>query len=584
RFNVTFSEIVMNGTLNLSIYSPTPNYLNHTKIINFYPLTSETEFNITDWDVSLNVSEYGVFITRMAWNNGTAAGFIIGNLTILGDTELTIYTLPTYTFDASDIFNITAFFNDTGYIGYPPKNISDATISYRINSNNYRTDNITVLGDGLYNITIDCNDTEFNSNGPNSITINASKQYYNNQSETIDIIILGETSLTIIDPSDGATFDSSNTFNITVKYNNTIRNEIINSPNINYSLDGGITYRWDNIKPIGNNKFNITVNGNHTDFGNYGLINIIVNASKAYYYNQSESFSITITGNTSLTLTRWPDKPFYYSDEVFNITANFNDTSRNQGISAATIEIDVNGNPYIITPFYIGNGNYNITINCSRPIFSSYGSFSIRINASKVNYYNKTDSSLNLIIGNTTLTLTNPQDGSVFVTGQIFNITLQYFDVVQESGIAGAIINYSLDDGNNYRGDNVSYIGSGRYNITIYASHPEFDGFGFQDIIINASKQDYNNLSTILTIHRQITTTITPWNNKDLGSVIRGLNISYTFNYSDTNGNPIKQASWENMSNSFNLISFLKNYGDGNYTMFLNTTNVDVSGSPYVYI
>ncbi|GAI79657.1 unnamed protein product [marine sediment metagenome] len=71
RFNVTFSEMIMNGTLNLSIYSPTPNFLNHTKILNLYS-SSKTEFNITDWDLSLNVTEYGVFDTRLAWNNGTA--------------------------------------------------------------------------------------------------------------------------------------------------------------------------------------------------------------------------------------------------------------------------------------------------------------------------------------------------------------------------------------------------------------------------------------------------------------------------------------------------------------------------------
>ena len=584
RFNSTFSEIVKKGKLNLSVYSPSPNYLNHTKILDISALTPDTIFNVTDWDISDNITQYGVFATRMAWSNGTAAGFLIGNLTILGETQLSFYSLPTYTFDASNIFNITAFFNDTGYIGTPTKNITDATISYKINTGNYRTENISNLGNGLYNITFDCNDTDFISNGPNTIRINATRQYYNNQSETINIVIIGETSLSIISPSNGATFDSADTFNITIQYNNTIRDEDINNVIINYSLDGGSTYRWRDVKDIGYNKYNITIMSNNTDFGNYGSANIIVNASKQYYYNQSNLLSITITGNTSLTLSKWPDKLFYYSDEVFNITTNFNDTSRNQGISGATFEVDVDGNPYIITPFYIGNGNYNLTINCSSPVFSSYGSFNIRINASKVYYYNKSDTSLDLIIGNTTLTPINPQDGSVFVTGQIFNITLQYWDVVQDNGIAGAIINYSLNDGISYRGDNVSYIGSGRYNITIYVSHPDFDDFGFENIIINASKQYYNNLSTIITIHRQITTTITPSNNINLGSVIRGLNISYTFNYSDTNPNPIKQATWELVSNSFNFVPFLKNYGDGNYTMFLNTTNVDVSGSPYVYI
>ncbi|MFX1317422.1 MAG: hypothetical protein ACFE9T_16290, partial [Promethearchaeota archaeon] len=341
RFNATFNEIIGDGNINLRVYSPVPNYLNHTNIVDISTLSPDTEFNVSDWDISIDADQYGIFTTYLAWNNGTAAGFLMGNLTVFGEAELTFLNLPPLTFDASDVFNITAFFNDTGYMKFPPRNISDGDISYSINSNDFRTDNIVPLGDGLYNITIDCNDGEFNSNGPNSITINASKQFYNNQSKTIDIVILAETSLTIIRPLNGAIFDSSDTFNITIKYNNTVRSEIIDSPNINYSLDGGNTYRWDNIKSIGDNKYNITVNCTDAQFGNYGLQNIIVNASKSYYYNQSESFSITITGDTSLALTKWPDQSFYYSDEVLNITAHFNDTAKNQGIDGANVQIYV---------------------------------------------------------------------------------------------------------------------------------------------------------------------------------------------------------------------------------------------------
>ncbi|KKL92875.1 hypothetical protein LCGC14_1880320, partial [marine sediment metagenome] len=381
RFNTTFSEIVKKGNLNLSLYSPAPNYLNHTNIVDISILNPDIEFNVSDWDISNNASQYGVFITYIAWNNGTAAGFLIGNLTILGETELKFINLPSLTFDASDIFNITSFFNDTGYIRYPPKNISDAFISYSINSNPYRNDNISVLGNGLYNITIDCNDTEFTSNGLNSIVINASKLYYYNQSKNIDIIILGETSLTIVEPSNGANYDSSDIFNITLKYNNTLRNEIINTPTINYSLDGGSTYRWDSINSIGDNKYNITVNCNDTQFGNYGLQNIIVNTSKSYYYNQSESFSITITGNTALTFTKWPNQSFYYSDETFNVTAYYFDTSRDQALTGAAISVNIQGegvydNKYISE---IGNGYYNITVNCSESVFNRYGSFTFQI-------------------------------------------------------------------------------------------------------------------------------------------------------------------------------------------------------------
>lgn len=590
RFNTTFTEIVKNGNLNLSVYSPTPNYLNHTNILDLSTLTPSNEFNVSDWNISDIEIQYGVFVTRIAWSNDTAAGFLIGNLTILGETELTFINLPPLTFDASDVFNITAFFNDIGYNKIPPKNISDGDISYSINFNDYKTDNITPLGDGLYNITIDCNDTEFNSNGPNSITINASKQYYNNQSETIDVVILGETSLTIIRPSNGATFDSSNTFNITVKYNNTIRNEIINTPNINYSLDGGITYRWDNITSIGNNKYNISVNCYDTDFGSYGSANIIVNASKSYYYNQSEPFSITITGNTALTLTKLPDPSigYYNSDEIFNITAYLEDISRSEGINEGLAKIYVKEvsassyqeyTPLIIDP--LGAGYYNITVDCSDPIFNPYGKYNIKINITKSYYYTAEEILGEIVVGNTTLTILDPTGPVSYVEDEIFDIMIEYEDHTLTSGIAGADITYTIN-GTGYRFD-ASDNSDGTYNITVDVGDADFgNNYGYVDIIIRANKTNYINLTRVLTFERQILTQITPFNNPPLVEVIKGENVIYTFNYSDTSGNPIVEYDIFQRTSPFVGFQYnLLNDGNGNYTLDIDTSNVAVTGAPF---
>ncbi|KKN06447.1 hypothetical protein LCGC14_1077170, partial [marine sediment metagenome] len=583
RFNASFTEIIKNGNLNLSVYSPIPRYLNHTNVINISQQVPNTEFNVTDWNIFDNEIQYGVFTTRMAWNNDTAVGFLIGNLTILGDTELIIEDPQSFTFDASTVFNITVFFNDTGQ----NKGISSAEINYSLNGGlDWRYDNIDKFGNGRYNITIDCNDTNFTSNGKNSIIINSSKTFHNNQSETVNITIIGETSLTIIRPPNESNFDSSETFNITIKFNNTLRNEIIANPMINYSLDGGNSYRWDNITSIGNNRFNITVFCNDVDFGNYSLRTIIVNTSKQYYHNQSRDLNITITGVTKLTFTKLPDKSFYYSDEVFNITAYYFDNSRNQELTGATIEVEVEGEGLYDSSYIseIGNGNYSIMVNCSEPIFDRYGKFNLRINGSKQNYYEYSNSSLELIIGNATLEVLDPSEGSIFIDRQTFNITIQYTDVVKNQGIISSKINYTLNGGLNWRYNNVTEIGNGRYNITIDCNDTQFLSFGFIDIKINASKQNYNNLSTTFSFHRQITTVIDPSNSFDLRSVIRGLNVSYTFNYSDNEENFIVGASWNEVSLNYGFISFLKDLGKGNYTMYLNTSNVNVAASPFTFI
>jgi hypothetical protein len=66
EFNATFSEIIKNGDLNLSVYSPSPQYLNHSKILSIS--SADTEFLVSNWDVSDNVTQYGIFKIQMSWN------------------------------------------------------------------------------------------------------------------------------------------------------------------------------------------------------------------------------------------------------------------------------------------------------------------------------------------------------------------------------------------------------------------------------------------------------------------------------------------------------------------------------------
>jgi len=192
-FNTTFSEIIRNGDLNLSVYSPSPQYLNHSKILDISILSSSDEFLVSGWDVSLNVSQYGIFKIEISWNNDTAAGFLESYLTIYGDTDL-ILGLPKTTFDSGDIFNMTVFYNDTGQ----DLGIEADVFSYQIGAGRIRTtENVTYIGNGNYTITFSCNDTDFNY-GLNTIIVNTTKQYYNNQSESVSITILGETEATIL--------------------------------------------------------------------------------------------------------------------------------------------------------------------------------------------------------------------------------------------------------------------------------------------------------------------------------------------------------------------------------------------------
>ena len=366
EINSTFSEIISTGSLNLSIFSPVPQYLNHTKILDISILSPSTEFQVSNWDIFNDITSYGIFKIQISWSNDTAAGFLEDYVTIIADTNLDL-TLPKTTFDSGDLFNMTVFYNDTGQ----DLGIEADVFSYQIGAGNIRTtENITYLGNGYYNITFSCNDTDFNY-GLNTIIVNTTKQYYNNQSESKSITILGETEATILYPPNNAVFDSGDTFDLTIFYNDTVKDLGIAGATINYSLNGGISYRFDNINYIGSGEYNITISASDSDFNGYGTKNIIVNSSKQYYYNQSNSLTLNLLGETSLSSQKIPAKPYYTAAESFNISVYYNDTVKSLGINGARVDIDVDGTIYNPIIFDNGDGYYNITIDCSDSIFEN---------------------------------------------------------------------------------------------------------------------------------------------------------------------------------------------------------------------
>ena len=591
-FNTTLGSSIAqdNGLFNLSIFDPN-SILNFTQSNSTF--NSGTEIYLLNWTISNNVTDYGIFPVQLTWTNGTEVGYKETNITIIAKTKFEFDTPNQYAkYNASNIFNITANFTDIGL----NKNITDADIQYKINDGSISTinENVTYIGYSQYNITFDCNNTDFDPYGINNITIFANKSYHYNQSKVLYIIILAETNYTLDLYPDITNFDSDETFNITVYFNNTVRNQGINKSIIIVEVDGGFylnsSVNVTRIIDFGNGYYNITVNCSDSIFTNYGPYTIEVNMNKSYHYNQTDSFPINITGKTALTVLKFPDKNNYGSEDLFNITAYYNDTVRNQGIIGANITVEVDGNLYLnssVDPTNqivdIGNGYYNITVNCSDTDFKYYGEFNLRVNASKIYYYSQSNSSLDpIIIGNTTLNILYPSNESKYESDQIFNITVQYNDVIQSKGIPSAIINYSIDE-NTLLGENITYIGNGEYNITIYLNHTDFNKYGFINIQIIASKLNHTTLSKNLTIDRIVTTTIDSAQSNNLGSVIRGLNVSYTFNYTDTNLNPITQASGELVSSSYNFIYYLENIGTGNYTMHLDTSNVNIGTYDFIF-
>jgi len=329
RFNGTFSSSISDGSINLSVYNPLAlnDQLNYTFVNSSFVSGKDIYFG--DWNISDTVAKYGKFRILTQWNNGTDAGFFRDNITILAETNFLIdQPSQNTTFNSSTIFNVTITYRDREQ----DLDISDGDIYYKINSGTYSSVNesVTYIGSGKYNITFDCNNTEFNY-GSNTITIRANNTYHNNQTGILNIIILGETNLSRPFPKT-YNFDSGETFNITLYFNDTVKNVGINESTVVITVNGS-AYTPLAFYDYGDGYYNITVNCSDDVFDDqgYGSFNLSINSEKINYYSQTTSFIIYIKGETSLTATKFPEplKGYYNSDETFNITVFFNDTSRN---------------------------------------------------------------------------------------------------------------------------------------------------------------------------------------------------------------------------------------------------------------
>jgi len=167
-FNASFSTLINNGKINLSIYNPQniDNKLNFSReITTFNP---SIEIDLGNWDIANNVTQYGNFRVIVFWNNDTAAGFLEKQIPVLGEAEITIVQPSQNSiFDSNEIFNITINFKDIGQdVG-----IENAIIEYKIIGGAWTEEDVVELTNGVYNITIDCSDPLFYGYGEGNVSL-----------------------------------------------------------------------------------------------------------------------------------------------------------------------------------------------------------------------------------------------------------------------------------------------------------------------------------------------------------------------------------------------------------------------------
>jgi hypothetical protein len=515
-FIANFTEPIIDGNINLTVYSPAPGYHdNHTYANN--SIVTNSQVPLQDWTISDNATDnYGIYKVQVYWNNGTAAGFLEKDLTIMAITDLKLISPSSgEEYFGGEIFDIALFYNDSGY-NQGNRGITSATLTEDSGSLSGPTTNGT---DGYYIYSLNTSDYVF---GWNTINFEASKQYYNNATTDFTFYLRINTT---IDPSNTKDFGNvikgeKRTYNFTYE-------------DINLNPIQGATLSEVNI-PTG---FGISLSEVGGTPGNYSieLDTSDVTASVIPYTcifnitaprNQTQYINLTLTvtiAQTEIDIISKDDIIIQKDGLNQTILFSFNNSDINKGISGLDVSnVTVIDNQTLLPRpsiwlyttategEYILNvsvsnlisGWIELEINASLPPNYNYStasfSFYLRGNTTQINLISFEDSGGEGIltgIGNnyscfierdlyTILNITDFDSGDNLLTGDAEFYRIDYAQIgnSSNSGTLGHTLDFVILS-NTYRGNivtsNLANTGSYSINITIKLSNYEEATYSF---------------------------------------------------------------------------------------------------------
>jgi len=351
-----------------------------------YNAVSEN-FEIELWLRSSKFDGYGPFtiyieLNKTNYHNSTESL----NLSILGLTAKQIdRPSPDQTFYSNETLIIELSFDD--YIKGIP--ITDATIEWKVGITGiYSNAGVSYPGTGNYEISILLSSPELDGHGPFTIYISLNKIHYYNQTESLNINLIGLTSINIINITqynqlislNGSIYEAQAGENMTVYANfiNDYPNKIITGAigiltfnGEDYMSFGNIDgiYAWEintNSLTFGLYNFNITFNKiyyeNSTNLYEFKVNNLIAkikSIQKPGHVRQGDSFDISLKLYYEL-YEEYPINNANLSLMVdFGISISFMDAFTNSsGITSYKINVPKDAIRIIITASYSGNGTY----------------------------------------------------------------------------------------------------------------------------------------------------------------------------------------------------------------------------------
>ncbi|HUX99322.1 MAG TPA: hypothetical protein VMV49_07175 [Candidatus Deferrimicrobium sp.] len=342
--------------------------------------------SFTDWLISADTDEPGVYTIQLVWFNGLEIGMNETTITVEIPTEaLKISPLDQYYFIGAVVneINVTVFYNCTYWARRG--GISNVNASYRIYNYSTLWQDWTdldqeALGFGYYNVSLDYSAW---TNGTYIIQSNLNKIGYQSQELNFTIFLVFNTTITLVAPL-STQVNNYYPENLTIQVNYTkATGEEILTANLKVFINE--TTPLDLI--VANNLFTIQLNSTYYGVGNY---NVTIIASLLGYYSRRIYIDWrilacptqpTIYVNSSHSATE-----FLYGEKM-KVTVFYNDTVHNWAIKNALVNLTVTGDPIPKTLTDEGNGNYSIVLDSSS---RAAGLWNLSLLIEKPNYQNHT--------------------------------------------------------------------------------------------------------------------------------------------------------------------------------------------------
>jgi len=458
-----------------------------------------------------------------------AEGYALENRSITIDVDLIHDTLP-LTIIYSNISYVETTELSVAYerVGNIP--IPDAHVEVTIGTTTWQLN--FDEGSGTYKMIFNGTDIDPGF-GIHTLTINASLAGYKSQSYTKTLIIHEESTILNIEWSGSTdiTYVESVTLYVDYQMSNTTP---IYPATVEVTIDTDIyVMNWNG----GTGRYWYQFNGSDLLPG-FGFHNLIIKASKfGYAYRSDLTQTLNITEEPTTLVLSWSN-----GNEISYVTSTMLIAKYNQSNGSplinATVSVTIDTESWLMV-WNTDTFAYELTFNGTDSI-PGFGTFDVSVLASLYGFESKPDDNETLYIHEESTLFNIEWSGSTNIT-YVESVTL-YIDYQMSNAtpIYPAIVEVIIDTDiyvMNWNG------GTGRYWYQFNGSDL-LPGFGFHNLIIEASKfgyQNYSNIFQTLNITEEPTTLVLSWSNTN--SITYVTSTTLIAKYNQSNGSPVINAT-----------------------------------------